>query len=67
MEAKIFIDASTSIGTLDRRIYGQFIEHLDNCIYGGIWVGENSKIPNIKGFRKDVLEAIRDIRPPIVR
>ena len=67
LKAEIFIDATTSLGHLDKRIYGQFIEHLDRCIYGGIWVGENSKIPNIKGFRKDVLEAIKAIKPPIVR
>ena len=67
MEAKVFVDTTVSIGVLDKRIYGQFIEHLGRCIYGGIWVGEKSKIPNIKGFRKDVLEAIKEIRPPIVR
>ena len=37
-----------------KEIYGQFAEHLGSCIYGGLWVGENSKIPNIKGYRKDV-------------
>jgi len=63
----VFVDASALIGVLDRRIYGQFIEHLGRCIYGGIWVGARSKIPNVKGFRKDVLDAIKAIEPPIVR
>ena len=38
-------------------IYGQFAEHLGRCIYDGIWVGKDSKIPNINGYRKDVVEA----------
>ena len=44
---------------IDRHIYGQFAEHLGRGIYGGIWVGENSKIPNIHGYRKDVVEALQ--------
>lgn len=61
------VDTGITIGTLDRRCYGQFIEHLGECIYGGIWVGENSKIPNEKGFRLDVLQAVRGLNPPIIR
>ena len=67
MECKGFVDATAPIGRLDRRCHGQFIEHLGKCIYGGVWVGEDSKIPNVRGFRKDVLEAVRELRPPIVR
>ncbi|MEM3018625.1 MAG: alpha-L-arabinofuranosidase C-terminal domain-containing protein [Candidatus Bathyarchaeia archaeon] len=67
MECKGFVDATSPIGRFDRRCYGQFIEHLGKCIYGGIWVGEASKIPNVKGFRQDVLEAIRELKPQIVR
>ena len=44
---------------IDRHIFGQFAEHLGRGIYEGIWVGENSKIPNIHGYRKDVVEALR--------
>ncbi len=67
MECKGFVDAVSPLGRLDRRCYGQFIEHLGKCIYGGVWVGEGSKVPNVRGFRTDVLEAVRDLRPPIVR
>jgi len=67
MLAEIFIDTTATVGRLDRRVYGQFVEHLGRCIYGGIWVGEESRIPNIKGFRKDVLDAVRALRPPIIR
>ncbi|RVU04506.1 alpha-N-arabinofuranosidase [Novosphingobium umbonatum] len=53
--------------TIDRRIFSQFAEHLGYGIYGGIWVGTDSKIPNIKGYRKDVVEALRALHVPLVR
>jgi alpha-N-arabinofuranosidase len=40
---------------------------LGTCIYEGVWVGEDSPIPNIGGIRRDVVEALRQIRPPIIR
>ncbi|MCK9343446.1 MAG: alpha-N-arabinofuranosidase [Massilibacteroides sp.] len=48
-------------------IYGQFAEHLGSCIYGGLWVGEKSKIPNLKGYRLDVLEALKQLAIPVLR
>ncbi|MFN8208888.1 MAG: alpha-L-arabinofuranosidase C-terminal domain-containing protein [Bacteroidales bacterium] len=48
-------------------IYGQFAEHLGRCIYGGIYVGENSAIPNTRGIRNDVIEALKEIRVPVLR
>ncbi|MBQ8064414.1 MAG: alpha-N-arabinofuranosidase [Prevotella sp.] len=53
--------------TISRDIYGQFAEHLGSCIYGGLWVGENSPIPNINGYRKDVFEAIKQLQVPVLR
>lgn len=53
--------------TISRNIYGQFSEHLGNCIYGGIWVGENSPIPNTRGMRNDVINALKDISVPVLR
>lgn len=55
------------VGEIDPKIYGHFIEHLGRCIYGGVWVGENSTLPNLRGLRLDVLEATRAIKPPIIR
>ena len=52
---------------IPKEIYGQFSEHLGRCIYGGIWVGEDSPIPNISGYRKDVLEALKELRIPVLR
>jgi alpha-N-arabinofuranosidase len=53
--------------TINRNIYGQFAEHLGSCIYGGIWVGENSSIPNTNGYRNDVLQALRQLQIPVLR
>ncbi len=52
---------------IDKAIYGHFAEHLGHCIYGGIYVGEKSDIPNIKGFRLDVVGALKDLKVPLVR
>ena len=65
--AKITIRRDQSAGTISRYIYGNFSEHLGNCIYGGIWVGEGSDIPNVRGIRTDVVEALKHIKVPIVR
>nr|WP_233245367.1 MULTISPECIES: alpha-N-arabinofuranosidase [unclassified Caulobacter] len=48
-------------------VYGQFAEHLGRGIYEGVWVGEDSKIPNIKGYRKDVVDALKALKVPVVR
>lgn len=53
--------------TYDRRIFTQFAEHLGHGIYGGIWVGEGSPIPNDHGYRLDVLAALRELKVPVVR
>jgi len=52
---------------IDRHIFGQFSEHLGRGIYGGIWVGEDSPIPNTRGFRNDVIAALRELKVPVVR
>ncbi len=53
--------------TVSRYIFGQFAEHLGYGIYGGIWVGEDSKIPNTDGYRNDVVAALRELKVPVVR
>src|SRR3546814_16758146 len=47
--------------------FGQFAEHLGTGIYGGIWVGKGSSIPNENGYRSDVLAALKAIKVPMVR
>jgi len=53
--------------TINKHIYGHFAEHLGSCIYGGLWVGEDSPIPNTRGYRKDVLEALKKLEIPNLR
>ena len=53
--------------TVSRMIYGQFAEHLGACVYEGIWVGEDSPIPNTNGYRNDALQAMRDLKVPVLR
>ncbi len=52
---------------INRNIYGQFAEHLGTCIYGGIWVGESSSIPNTRGIRNDVIAALKQLHVPALR
>lgn len=54
--------------TINKNIYGHFAEHLGHCIYGGFYVGEDdTKIPNIDGVRKDVIEALKKLKIPVLR
>jgi len=61
------INATGGKTQINKNIYGQFAEHLGRCIYDGIWVGKDSKIPNENGYRKDVLEALRALKIPVLR
>jgi len=54
-------------GMINKNIYGHFSEHLGRCIYEGIWVGHDSPIPNTEGMRNDVLEALRELKVPVLR
>lgn len=63
--AEILLDEV--LGTISPNIYGHFIEHIGAVIYDGVWVGENSKIPNIGGIRKDLIAEMRKIKAPVVR
>jgi alpha-L-arabinofuranosidase len=61
------VTAGQGTDTISRNIYGHFSEHLGRCIYGGIWVGENSPIPNTRGIRSDVVAALKKIKIPNLR
>ncbi|WP_294264108.1 alpha-L-arabinofuranosidase C-terminal domain-containing protein [uncultured Sphingomonas sp.] len=64
---EITVRADTPGPTYDKAIFTQFAEHLGTGIYGGLWVGEKSKIPNVRGFRSDVVGALKDLGVPIIR
>ena len=65
--AKYFINAANKKSKINKEIYGQFSEHLGRCIYEGIYVGEDSEIPNVNGMRCDVVEALKQIKVPVLR
>ena len=65
--ATITLHADQGTQVIPKEIYGQFAEHLGTCIYGGLWVGENSDIPNIKGYRTDVFNALKELQIPVLR
>lgn len=67
MTTTITIDTQQDKGKISRHIYGHFAEHLGRCIYEGVWVGEDSTIPNTCGIRNDVLEALKKIKIPNLR
>ena len=64
---KLVIHADKGAETISRNIYGHFAEHLGRCIYGGIWVGPDSPIPNTRGIRNDIVEALKKIKIPVLR
>ena len=64
--ALVKIDLDRRIGTIDRMVYGMFVEHLGRCIYGGMY-DPGSSLSDENGFRKDVLEAARGLQVPILR
>jgi alpha-N-arabinofuranosidase len=63
----VHIPSAAATHHIDRRIYGQFAEHLGRSIYEGVWVGAESGIANKNGIRTDVVEALRHIKVPLVR
>ena len=64
---KLVVNTHDKKSKINKEIYGHFSEHLGRCIYEGIYVGENSKIPNVNGMRTDVVEALREIKIPVLR
>jgi len=67
LSAQAKLDATASGPKINRYIYGQFSEHLGRGIYDGVWVGTDSKIPNVRGIRTDVVTALKDIHVPLIR
>jgi len=64
---QVIINTDIEQGTINKNIYGHFAEHLGRGIYEGIWVGEDSPIPNTNGIRNDIVEALKNISIPVIR
>ena len=66
-DARVEILVNEPIGRIAPEIYGHFAEHLGGVVYDGIWVGENSKIPNVGGIRKALVDALQKIKASVIR
>ena len=66
MKAEIIVNPHFSVGAIDKRLYGSFIEHLGRAVYGGIYEPEHITADE-QGFRGDVLELVKKLNVPIVR
>ncbi len=64
--AKIKIDRDRVIGDISPLLYGNFVEHLGRCVYSGIYE-PGSPLSDEKGLRKDVMQAVKDLKVPIIR
>jgi alpha-N-arabinofuranosidase len=66
-DARIEVLLNEELGTISPNIYGHFAENLGAVIYDGVWVGENSKISNVGGIRKSLVDALQKISSPVIR
>jgi alpha-N-arabinofuranosidase len=66
-KVELSVDASKAGAKIDRNVFGQFAEHLGHGIYEGIWVGPDSRIPNTRGIRNDVVAALKALKVPNIR
>jgi len=66
-ESRVDILLNEPVGTIAPEIYGHFVENLGGVVYDGIWVGENSRIPNVGGLRKQLVDALKRVKPGMIR
>ena len=66
-QSMLMVNPGRRYGVISRHLYGHFTEHLGRCIYQGIYVGEDSGMPAVRGIRSDVAEALRRVSVPVVR
>ncbi len=64
---RVIVHGDTEVGLIRPEFHGQFAEHLGSCVYGGLWVGKNSPIPNVDGYRKAALEYLSALGIPVLR
>jgi alpha-L-arabinofuranosidase len=64
---RVVVRLDEEIGLIRPEFHGHFAEHLGSCIYGGLWVGPKSAIPNINGYRRQAVEYLRELGIPVLR
>src|SRR6266852_5560803 len=62
---KFVVRADAEIGVVRPEFHGHFAEHLGSCVYGGLWVGKKSPIPDIEGYRKQAGEYLKELGVPV--
>jgi alpha-N-arabinofuranosidase len=67
IDSRIEVLTGEPLGTISPNLYGHFTENLSGVVYDGIWVGANSKVPNVDGIRKELIDEMRKIKAPVVR
>ena len=63
----VYLVYPEKIGTIAPELYGHFAEHIGGVMRDGLWVGRDSAIPHIRGFRKELVEKLRRLAPPVIR
>ncbi|HEY3742892.1 MAG TPA: alpha-L-arabinofuranosidase C-terminal domain-containing protein, partial [Bryobacteraceae bacterium] len=64
---RVVVRTDQEIGLVRPEFHGHFAEHLGSCVYGGLWVGPNSHVPNINGYRKAAVEYLKELGIPVLR
>src|SRR5580698_10897552 len=64
---RVTVHTGDPIGAVRPELHGHFAEHLGSCVYGGLWVGKNSPIPNTNGYRKQAIDYLRELGIPVLR
>ncbi len=64
---RILVRTDDEIGLVRPELHGHFVEHLGSCVYGGLWVGKNSRIANLNGYRKQAVDYLRELGVPVLR
>jgi len=66
-EKKVHLLRPKKLGIVSPEIYGHFSEHIGGVFYDGLWVGRDSAVPNIRGFRREIIEKMQAIHAPVLR
>jgi alpha-L-arabinofuranosidase len=66
-DSRVEILVNEPVADISPNIYGHFVEHLGAVVYDGIWVGENSRVPNTNGIRQSLIDALKRIKAPLFR
>jgi alpha-N-arabinofuranosidase len=66
-EKRVEVQPGAELGRIRPELHGHFAEHLGSCIYGGLWVGKDSRVPNINGYRKQAIDYLRALGIPVLR